>query len=99
MIIHTAHLVCKPEHVDAFSVRLRRHAQTCLALERGCKRFDVHQGTDNATLFFLHEIYQDQAAMEEHRASSHFLEFRRDVADWVVERMWWFWSKVEPVSE
>ncbi|MGE3991883.1 putative quinol monooxygenase [Pseudorhodoplanes sp.] len=98
MIVHTAHLVCKPEHIDAFHVRLRRHATTTREREQGCKRFDIHQNAENPGLFLLYEIYEDQAALDIHRASPHFVEFRKDTADWVSGRTWWFWTKLSAAS-
>lgn len=99
MIVHTAHLVCKPEYVEVFRSRLQRHAHTSLTREEGCRKFDIHQNSERPELFFLHEIYQDQAALEAHRASTHFLEFRKDTTDWVAERTWWFWAKLETSPE
>lgn len=92
MIIHTAHLLCRPEYVGAFRARLLRHALTTLEREPGCKRFDVQQNTENSSLFLLYEVYQDEPAFDDHRVSRHFAEFRSDTADWVSERVWWFWS-------
>jgi quinol monooxygenase YgiN len=34
--------------------------------------------------------------LEAHRVSPHYLAFREDVKDWVVERTWWFWT--DPVT-
>jgi len=95
VIIHTAHLVCKPEHLSAFLERIKRHADTTLTSEPGCLRFDVHQNDEEYCLFMLYEIYEDQRALDLHRASPHFIAFRKDTADWITERTWWFWSKVD----
>jgi autoinducer 2-degrading protein len=90
MLIHTAHLVCRPDVVDAFRERLERHARISLN-EEGCRRFDVHQEARDPTLFFLYELYTDEAALEAHRNSEHYKSFRADTADWVTSRTWWFW--------
>ncbi len=95
MIVHTAHIFCRPEYVEAFRSRLLRHAHTTLECEPGCSRFDAQQNTENSNLFLLYEVYQDQVAFDDHRASRHFVEFRNDTADWVSERVWWFWSRCE----
>ncbi len=91
MLVHTAHLTCRPDVIDAFKARLTLHARTTLAAEPGCRRFDVHQSKDDPTVFFLHEIYADQAALDVHRVAPHYLQFRADTADWVTARQWWFW--------
>lgn len=91
MIVHTAHLRCKPEAVEAFKQRLRSHAKLSQAEEAGCRCFDVHQNAADPSLFFLHEVYDNADALQVHQNSERFHSFRADVADWVIERQWWFW--------
>jgi autoinducer 2-degrading protein len=95
-VLHTAHLRVRAEIIDQFRARIMRHARTSLEREPGCHRFDVHQDTSDPTLFFLLEVYADDAALEAHRGSAHYLQFREDAKDWVVERTWWFWSRLTP---
>jgi (4S)-4-hydroxy-5-phosphonooxypentane-2,3-dione isomerase len=98
-LLHTAHLRAKPDAVEAYKARLLRHARTSIEHEPGgCMRFDVHQDRNDPTLFMLIEIYRDEAALEAHRASPHFSEYRRDTDDWVVERQWWFWQSLEALD-
>jgi (4S)-4-hydroxy-5-phosphonooxypentane-2,3-dione isomerase len=92
VIVHTAHLTCKAHCIEAFQRRLRQHAKTTRELEAGCRKFDVHQSTDDPCLFFLHEIYEDAAALKKHQSSEHFRSFRADTEEWVVGRQWWFWK-------
>ena len=51
--VHTAHLVLKPEFIDRFKARIRRHAQTCLEAEAGCSVFRTFQDRDDPTRFNL----------------------------------------------
>ena len=95
-VLHTAHLRVRAEVVDRFRARIMHHARTSLEREPGCHRFDIHQETKDPTLFFLFEIYADDAALDAHRVSQHYLQFREDVKDWVVERTWWFWRQMTP---
>jgi quinol monooxygenase YgiN len=46
-------------------------------------------------LFFLIEIYRDEAALEAHRTSPHFLAYRNDTDTWVAERKWWYWTPLD----
>ena len=94
MLIHTAHLVCRPDVADEFHARLARHAATSVEREAGCLQFNVYRETADPTLFLLHEVYADQAALDAHRQTEHFAAFRRDTAEWVTSRTWWFWSPV-----
>ncbi len=91
-ILHTAHLRVRPEVIDAFYARLRRHAATSVKREEGCHRFDIFQERSDPTLFLLFEVYDDDDALELHRNSPHYLAFRQDVQDWVTDRKWWFWT-------
>jgi quinol monooxygenase YgiN len=90
-LLHTAHLRVRDDAVEPFRRRLLQHAATSVEREEGCHRFDVFQERDDPTLFLLTEVYADDAALEVHRHSPHYLAFRADVADWVVDRKWWFW--------
>lgn len=94
-VLHTAHLRVRVEVVERFKARLLRHARISVTQEPGCSRFDVHQERSEPTLFLLVESYADEAAFELHRASPHYLSFREDVKEWVVERTWWYWDALD----
>lgn len=95
-VFHTAHLRAHPDAIERYKARLLRHARNSLTLEAGgCLRFDVHQDTNDATIFLLIEIYRDTAAFEVHRASAHFAAYKADTADWVAERTWWYWTPLD----
>jgi quinol monooxygenase YgiN len=40
--------------------------------EPGCRMYLAHQSTSDPRKFFLYEQYDDQAALDAHRASPHF---------------------------
>jgi quinol monooxygenase YgiN len=42
--------------------------------EPGCRMYVVHQGRDDMRRFFVYEQYDDDAALQAHRATSHFQE-------------------------
>ncbi|MGF1561409.1 MAG: putative quinol monooxygenase [Geminicoccaceae bacterium] len=76
----------KPDSVEAFRAAILIHAHNSLTKEPGCLRFDVCQDPKEPTTFFLYEAYQDEAAIEAHRASAHFAEFGPKVTDMIGER-------------
>ena len=43
--------------------------------EAGCRFYLAHRSTVDPRQFFLYEQYDDQAALDAHRASPHFDEF------------------------
>lgn len=49
--------------------------------EPGCERYDLYRGQGDAGTFHLFERYRDDAALEAHRASDHYVEYRRKVGD------------------
>lgn len=76
----------KPEQVEAFRAAMVGQAKRCLEHEPGCRQFDVSQDPQLPTSFFLYEVYDDEAAFEAHKASSHFADFGPVVKDWIASR-------------
>lgn len=91
--VHTAHLVLKPEFIDRFKARIRRHAQTCLDAEAGCSVFRTFQDRDDPTRFMMYEVYADKEADTIHRNTPRFKQLREEIDDWVTNRDWWFWDE------
>lgn len=53
--------------------------------EPGCERYDLYEERDAGRVLHLFERYRSQAALEAHRASDHYVEYRRQVADLLEE--------------
>lgn len=51
--------------------------QTESRKEPGCVMYVVHRGHDDRSRFFVYEQYKDAAALEAHRATSHFQRYAR----------------------
>jgi quinol monooxygenase YgiN len=49
--------------------------------EPGCERYDLYEERDGGGALHLFERYRDQDALEAHRATEHYVEYRRRVAD------------------
>jgi quinol monooxygenase YgiN len=73
----------KAAHVDAFDAAIRYNAQSSIDDEPGCRQFDVCRDPDDAALFFLYELYDDEAAIQAHLQSPHFLQMNAATAPWV----------------
>ena len=43
--------------------------------EPGCRMYLVHRSSSDSRRFFLYEQYDDQAALDAHRASPHFAQY------------------------
>lgn len=86
MIVLTVFFEVKPAHVDAFKTVILAHANASLIEEPGCRQFDVAQDPIEPSSFFLYEIYDDDAALEAHRATDRIKEVDATTAPWVVSR-------------
>ncbi len=53
--------------------------------EPGCLTFDVLEARDEPDCFLLYEIYESQAAFEDHKQTSHFKACRAAIDD-LLER-------------
>jgi (4S)-4-hydroxy-5-phosphonooxypentane-2,3-dione isomerase len=63
-------------------VNARMSAQT----ELGCQRFDVVEPRDQPDRLFLYELYDDDAAFEEHKTTAHYIHFNAESAALVMEK-------------
>jgi quinol monooxygenase YgiN len=71
---------------DAFSKAMHDNAQTSLAIEPGCRQFDVCVGEPGQYTIFLYEVYDSQADFTAHLSAPHFLRFNAETADWVADK-------------
>jgi quinol monooxygenase YgiN len=46
--------------------------------EPGCRMYVVHRSTTEPRRFFLYEQYDDQAALDAHRAAPHFEQYAKE---------------------
>ena len=56
------------------------------AKEPGCRRFDIVNLASDPNHFFLYEVYDNEAAFKEHRASDHFKKYAEVTAKMVAKR-------------
>jgi quinol monooxygenase YgiN len=62
----------KPGEADAIADILRRMAQAVKAAEPGTLIFWPHRSPSDDKLFFLYELYVDEAAFKAHQETEHF---------------------------
>ena len=62
----------KPGEADAVADALNRMTSAVRANEPGTLLFRPHRSPDNDHLFFLYELFVDQAAFETHQKTPHF---------------------------
>lgn len=71
-VAYTITWEAKPGEVDAVVDVLDRMAAAVRATEPGTLLFRSHRSPDNEHLFFLYELFVDQAAFEAHQKTPHF---------------------------
>jgi quinol monooxygenase YgiN len=55
--------------------------------EAGCLMYQVHRQKDDPRRFFIYEQYKDEAALEAHRNTPHFLQYARKQLAPIAERL------------
>lgn len=76
----------KPAHIEAFDAAIRANAEASLDTEPGCRQFDVCRDPGDAALFFLYELYDDDAAIQAHLQSLHYQHMNAATAAWVESK-------------
>jgi quinol monooxygenase YgiN len=67
-----ARLQVKPEHAAAFEQAFGAYQRQVRALESGNLFFHLHRSRDTAGSYTVIEQYEDQAALDAHRATQHY---------------------------
>ena len=78
--------VVKRGRVHAFAQALAENARTSRDTEPGCRQFDVCRDPGDPSLFFLYELYDDEAAIQAHLQSQHYLQMNAATAPWVESK-------------
>ncbi len=76
MICVAVTYIIQPGHEDeaeALLARLTEHTRA----EPGCRMYLAHRLTTDPRRFFLYEQYDDQAALDAHRAATHFEQYAK----------------------
>jgi autoinducer 2-degrading protein len=83
--MHTTivHVHVKPEHIDDFIAASRRNHEASTR-EPGNRRFDVLQSAEKPGWFVLYEAYASAEAAAAHKQTTHYIEWRDTVADWMA---------------
>ena len=84
MFIYFVDIKVRPENLEEFKAATVKNARNTVN-EPGNLRFDVLQQADDATRFALYEVYTDEAALEAHRQTVHYAEWKKTVENWMVE--------------
>lgn len=84
MHVTLVHVTVKPGHIDDFIVATRRNHEASIQ-ESGNRRFDVLQSTSDPAHFVLYEAYVSATDAAAHKETAHYMSWRDQVADWMME--------------
>lgn len=76
----------KPAHVEPFAHAIVENARASVSAEPGCRQFDVCRDPADPAAFYLYELYDDEAAIQAHLRSAHFLSMNEVTRDWVESK-------------
>lgn len=85
-----------PAHREAFADALKTNAIASREGEPGCLQFDVCRDPADPGLFFLYELYQDEAVVQSQLGASHFLQMNAATASWAESKTVHRYVRVEP---
>jgi autoinducer 2-degrading protein len=80
MLTLFARVTVKPEHVPRFLRYLEADAAGSIA-EPGCLRFDISRDDASPNVFYLYEVYRDQAAYDVHKKAPYFTALFAEAGD------------------
>ena len=83
-------------HVAAFQRAIVENAHLSRSLESGCRQFDVCTDPSRGNVFFLYELYDDDAAISEHLASPHYQRMNAATQTWVEKKTVWRYDRIAP---
>ncbi len=66
----------KPEGRERFLKAIEIDALGSEGDEPGCMRFNVLQDEQDRNTYYFYEVYEDEAALEAHRAAPHYAVWR-----------------------
>ncbi len=68
----------KPSYIQEF-INETKKSQSATLNEDGCLRYNILQSIEEPNKFTLSEIYKSEEAIEVHRTTQHFLDWRNNV--------------------
>ncbi|MBF8221479.1 putative quinol monooxygenase [Halomonas sp. 328] len=75
----------KPGQRERFLEAMLPNAAASVREEPGCHVFDVLEDQQDPNLFYLYEIYRDEAALAEHKLTPHY-QASREVVNPLIEQ-------------
>jgi quinol monooxygenase YgiN len=78
-----AKLTIKADKADDFPAQWEDLMSHIAANEPGCLHYTLHRSSTDANVFFVTEIYENQAALDSHMGSDVFAAFGAGLGDFI----------------
>ena len=78
-----AKLTIKPEKADEFPAQWDALIDHVGANEPGCEHYTLHRSSMEPNVFYVTEVYENQAALDAHMGSDVFAQFGAGLGDFV----------------
>ncbi len=75
-----------PENFGRFKQIMDENAKASVSDETGCREFNVYEVAASPNHLFLYEVYDDEAAFQQHLNSDHFKHFTEVSAPIITSR-------------
>ena len=83
--INAVELVIIPSEMPKFLEAIKENAANAVK-EPGCREFNVSVLANRPNHVFLYEVYDNEAALNTHRATDHFKKYQATTASMVADR-------------
>ena len=87
----------KPPHIETFEHAIIENARASRDTEPGCRQFDVCRDPADPSVFFLYELYDDDAAIQAHLQTPHYLQMNQATAAWVESKKVLRYERAAPI--
>jgi autoinducer 2-degrading protein len=84
MFASCIHIRVKEEFLEPF-IRITRKNHLGSRKEAGNHRFDILQQAEDPCRFMLYEVWESENALEQHRKTPHYQEWKIAVEPWMAE--------------
>jgi quinol monooxygenase YgiN len=78
-----AKLTIKPEKADEFPAQWDALVDHVGANEPGCEHYTLHRSQNEPNVFYVTEVYENQAALDAHMGSDVFASFGAGLGEFV----------------
>jgi len=86
LYVVTVDFATAPENFERFKQILDVNAKASVADEPGCRQFDIYEIATSPNHLFLYEVYDDEAAFQQHMNAPHFKKFSDAITTLVTSR-------------